>query len=203
VVYQGGIAGLFALAQANAKRASEISVALEKIEKEIADEDTADSQLRSMYGSKWTLMPAAEASRDVKLDIQRYRELLQTAKQTDDTISAKLSSYQAGITQLAGVREALAAKVPTANVAGVAEPEKARLRATLMELADLIQQRDGLVSSLIEAGRVVRCGSCCAVLRSTCVVTTRVCVFSRCCQGYCPPWEHHERKKPFLKPVAA
>lgn len=201
-MFQGGIAGLFALAQANAKRASEITVALEKIEKEVADEDASDAQLRSTYGTKWTLMPSAEASRDVKLDIQRYRELLQTAKLTDDTISAKLSSYQAGITQLSGVREALASKVPTANVAGIAEPEKARLRASLLELADIIQQRDALISALTEAGRVV-----CRL--ASVLVTTHVheccdcTVCSQCCPVCCRAWGRHERRKRSPKPAGA
>lgn len=51
----------------------------------------------------------------------------------------------------------MSAKIPTASTSvGVAEPEKARLKGSLFELAELIQRRDELIAKLTEAGKVVR-----------------------------------------------
>lgn len=45
-------------------------------------------------------LPSTDANKDLKDDINRYRELLRTARQTDDTVSAKLGTYQSSIAEL-------------------------------------------------------------------------------------------------------
>jgi len=153
VVSRGAYAGLRSGVQGNEALGARIFEALREIEQKLDEEEREDARAKQTWGPQWELTSSVELNQHMRRDVERYRSLLNEARQSDEVLQQKLSASKGKLDILSFSRSQLNDLFPTAeevNDNPEVEATRADLAVMLVTLGSNIQECENLQGQLVD-----------------------------------------------------
>ncbi|TRY67905.1 hypothetical protein TCAL_03284 [Tigriopus californicus] len=122
---------------------------LDECERLLKEERSSDDQLRSQFKEKWTRTPSEKLTTTFMTNAQKYRTIINNAKQADNVVHDKLEVHKKGVEMLAKGPNNLQSVIPSGggqNVKG--SPNVVKLKGLMEDIETLKAERQVIESEL-------------------------------------------------------
>ncbi|KAL7291060.1 hypothetical protein TKK_0015193 [Trichogramma kaykai] len=120
---------------------------LNEAERMLNDEQSSDDHLRTQFKERWTRLPSTRLTQQFRLNSQKYRGIINNAKNADKVIKEKYNEHREPISLLCMAPDTLAHHIPT----GAAVTESGavnELRSLMESVATLKAEQDAIENEL-------------------------------------------------------